>query len=384
MNRRLSVSVLLTSILLCGANNSMAGDNEREVKLSGDIRTGYYTLHRDDRDGSTNYTDELRLRVRAGLGLTFSNSVSAKVRLAGRYSTDRRNDPYFEFFESIPAGDGLRRGDSTIDEMYVQYQPDNKWKVKLGRMQTKFEANAVAKKSLDRNDSPNTDITWTDGLHAKYSADNGWDTHVILQYNANEGATQVRRGPLDFDKSDSHMSYYFGWENKKALGPITQRGFNITYLPDALQKDGNAAGRIEDYLGFVGRASAQWPVMSGGTKFILAGELGYAPETPTKAAISTGGTDDTSGIGGYASFSLADFYPKHSVGLVLGRVGGGWLLSPDFRNNNTLIELRYAWKIDKKQKLEARIRNREDIDQPTGTLRKRDDDDLYIRYTYKF
>ena len=84
MIKQLSIPVLLTSILLCGTNNSLAGNNEAKLKLSGDIRAGYFTLHRDDRDGSTNYTDELRLRVRAGLGMELSDSISAKVRFAGR------------------------------------------------------------------------------------------------------------------------------------------------------------------------------------------------------------------------------------------------------------------------------------------------------------
>lgn len=354
------------------------------IKASGDIRTGYFTLHRDDRDGSSNITDEQRLRVRAGLGFSLSDSLSAKIRLAGRYSTDDSNQNHFEFFESIPAPDGLRRGDSTVDELYLKYSPSKQWQVKLGRMQTKFELDGVAKKSLSRNDSPNTDITWTDGVYVKFKADNGWDTNVILQYNPNEGATEVRRGPLDFDKSNSHMSYFVGWENKKSIGPVVQRGFGITYLPDTLQKDGTASGRIEDYWGFAGRMAAQWPIMSGGTKFMLGGELGYAPETPTKAAISTVGTDDTSGVAANITLNLIDFYPRHSIGLVLARVHGGWLLSPDYRNNNNLLEVRYKWNIVKNHRLEARIRNRKDIDIHTGAIRKRDDNDLYIRYTYKF
>jgi len=68
---------------------------------------------------------------------------------------------------------------------------------------------------------------------------------------------------------------------------------------------------------------------------------------------------------------------------VFGRAGDGWLLSPDFGANANLVELRYKWAIDKKQALEARVRNREDIDQRVGSLHKREDVDFYLRYTYK-
>ena len=54
------------------------------------------------------------------------------------------------------------------------------------------------------------------------------------------------------------------------------------------------------------------------------------------------------------------------------------------RDNNNLAELRYKWVINKKQKLEARIRRRVEIEQRPGTLSKREDTDLYIRYSYKF
>jgi len=69
---------------------------------------------------------------------------------------------------------------------------------------------------------------------------------------------------------------------------------------------------------------------------------------------------------------------------VLGQADAGWLLSPDFRNNTDLVELRYKWVVAKKQKLEARIRRREDSVTRTGALKNREDVDLYLRYTYKF
>lgn len=354
-----------------------------EFSVNGDVRTGFYSLHRDDRNGVEDTTDELRLRLRPGVGAKFSEQWLAQLRFAGRYSTDERNDPHFEIFRSIPAEDGLRRGDSTLDEIYVEYRPGQAWQVRAGRFQSKAELEGVAKKSLDRNDSPNIDITWTDGVQVKHKALNGWSTTAIAQYNDKEGATQVRHAPLDFGEDGSRLSYFVGVESTQKAGPFVQRAVDVTWLPDALHRDGVGAGRVDDYWGVVGRLAAQWP-MGGGMKFMLAGEAGYAPNTPERSVAKTGTSGDADGLAAQITFNFIDIVPRHSAGLVAGRAGGGWLLSPDFVPNVNLFEVRYKWAVDKKQTVEARVRNREDIEQRVGSAFKREDVDYYIRYTYKF
>ncbi len=59
-------------------------------------------------------------------------------------------------------------------------------------------------------------------------------------------------------------------------------------------------------------------------------------------------------------------------------------MSPDFRSNNTLLEVRYRWMIKKSLKLEARARRRQEIDKPIPNLVKKDDEDYYLRLTWKF
>ncbi|HEY9098282.1 MAG TPA: hypothetical protein VIN38_05365 [Thiobacillus sp.] len=354
-----------------------------EFSLNGDVRAGFYSLHRDDRNGTQDTTDELRLRLRPGVGAKFNEQWRAQVRFAGRYSTDERNDLHFELFDSLPADDGLRRGDSTLDEMYVEYRPDRAWQVRLGRFQSKAELEGVAKKSLDRNDSPNTDITWTDGVQVKHTSVSGWATTAIAQYNDSEGATQVRRAPLDFRDDGSRASYFVGLENTEKAGPLVQRAVDITWLPNALHSNGVGVGPVKDYWGLVGRLAGQWPIR-GSMKFMLAGEMGYAPNTPLRSITRTGTTGDADGFAAQITFNLIDIVPRHSAGLVFGRAGDGWLLSPDFGANTNLVELRYKWAIDKKQALEARARNREDIDQRVGSAYKREDVDFYVRYTFKF
>lgn len=354
------------------------------VEITGDLRLGLYGLERDDRDTSSSSNEDWRMRIRPGVSARFSDSVSGKLRFAGRYTTDDVNDNHFELFEAIPSADGLRFGDATVDELYVRMQPDPRWHVMLGRMQTKFELDGVAKKSLSRNDSPNVDITWTDGLLLQYQGATGTNYYTILQRSTDEGPTTVRRAPLAFTENGSHTTYYFGMDKKDKKGLIAQRAWDITYIPDALRKDGTAAGRIEDYYGIAGRLALQWPMGASGMRFMWAGEAAYAPNTPTEAALRIGGTDDAGGFAFQTSANFIDFAPGHSFGLVYGEADGGWLLSPDFPNNMTLIEGRYGWRFLKDQILELRLRQREDAEQLTTAVQKRTDTDYYVRYTVKF
>ena len=383
MKYPLFVAGLVSCVAFSSSVTAGAAVNDH-LAVYGDVRFGFYSLDRSDRDGSQSRTSELRLRVRPGIKASFSDALSGAIRLAGRYSTDDRNHNHFEWFSSIPAGDGLRRGDSTIDEIYINYQPNLKLNLRVGRMQTKFELDGVAKKSLDRNNSPNSDITWTDGLYLKYALSSDWKAHFIVQYNDSNGSTEVRRSPLDFRDGGSRASYFAALESKKPAGPFVQRGVDITYIPSALLVDGTATGRVDDYIAMVGRAAARWPVGGEGMKFLLGGELGYALNTQTEAAAKTGGGDEVGGLATQVTFNFIDFIPAHSFGLVLARADAGWLLSPDFRNNNTLIEGRYKWQLAKKHKFEGRLRQREDIKQLTSATEKRTDVDIYLRYTYKF
>lgn len=373
--------LIYLAVLPVNANSSDRGF----LDFSGDTRFGAFGRDRDDRDGTHTRRDELRIRIRAGVQLNFTDSFSGKLRFAGRYGSDGRfNNNHAEIFEAIPSDDGLRLGDSTIDEFYFRYRPNEQFDIRLGRFQTKFELEGVAKKSFSRNDSPNTDITWTDGVHVMYTIPNGWDTHAILQRSKDEGPTTVRRDPLDFEEEDSHITYYIGAEKKDKDKTIIQKGFDITHIPDVLQRDGNTAGSIEDYTAVSGRLAMQWSVGKSGTKFLWGNEVGYAFDTPRKSAIRTGGEKDTNGLAFQTTFNFIDIWPKHSVGIVYAQTGGGWLISGDFGNNQELVETRYKWQVTKNQKFEARIRNREDIDKRTNAERKRREWDYYLRYTIKF
>lgn len=354
------------------------------VSVIGDMRTGFYALDRNDRDASAVNKNEWRLRLRVGLESKVTESLKARLRLAGRYTTHESSaDPEFELYSGItPGKDGLAMGQTTVDEAWLNYTRGG-LSVRLGRMQTKFELTGVAKKSLDRNNSPNTDIAWTDGLYLKHKGSNGWTAHAIAQLTPAGGSGELRRKPLDFSDDDSRISYFFAYDKSEKKATIVQQGIDLTYLPAALPTDN---GGRDDYLALVGRMAAQWPMGSEGMKFLLGGELGYAPNTPSNSALQLDAAGDSGGSAGQVTFNFIDIVPRHSLGIVLARADAGWLLSPDFTSNQYLYETRYRWNLAKGQRIEVRLRYRTDIEQSSSSAnpQKREDKDLYARYTLKF
>ena len=242
----------------------------------------------------------------------------------------------------------------------------------------------VFAKSLDRNDSNNFNVNWTDGLHGKVHFGNDSIIHLISEYNDKDGPSNVRRGPLDFSDTNSRVSHFFAWESKKRLGPITQRGLDITYLPSALLKDGSLDGRREDYIGLVARFASTRPFGTRGRRWNIAGEVGYAPETPTRSAVGLEGDGDVDGFAWNIAASLMDIWPNHNIGFNYGSTDAGWLLSPQYRDNEELYEIRYQWRKRNNLALELRVRYRDELEQLEGETQKRDEVDFFARFTLGF
>ncbi len=369
-------------MLLTSHTALSAIDVARDLAVVGDARGGYYGSQRINRNGSEDSTEQLLGRIRAGLEWTPADTVSARLRLAGRYST-HDNHNYFKVFTTIPDTDGLRAGDATIDQLFLSLKPNSQWEIAIGRIHTCFELAGVSAGTLDRCDSVNTDITWTDGAHTTYRSESGWRWHLILQRNLAGGATNVRLRPLSFAGGDSRISYFAALESTEGYGPMVQRAFDVSYLPSSLSTNGSVSGPVEDYVAFVGRLAAQWP-LAGGTKLRAGVELGYAPNTPMKAAIGTGTTGNTGGLAWQIQVSFLDVFPRHSFALQHGRAQGGWLISPDFRNNEILYELRHEWRIVENHTLTTRLRRRDEMDTLVGAAGARRDEDIFLRYTLSF
>jgi hypothetical protein len=101
-------------------------------------------------------------------------------------------------------------------------------------------------------------------------------------------------------------------------------------------------------------------------------------------AVGTSLQGDAGGNAWNVSASIMDFRPDHSVGILYGRTESGWLLSPQFANNEKQLELRYSWQPKSNLIVEARIRRREDIDQLASAARKQEDLNFFLRLTWQY
>jgi len=349
----------------------------------GDIRVGYFYSDTDRRHGGED-DDIVRARWRIEGDWNATEYWRLSSRIAGLCSTDEC-EPNFTLDDSIPTTTSMTDGDITLDELYVHWFRMSRFDAAVGRLQTKFVARGgVYAKSLDRNDSNNVNVNWTDGFHGTIKTQTGWVSHLILQYNATDGATNVRRDPLDFSDDDSRITTFLAFENRFPKGPLLQRGFDVSYLPQSLLKDGTQSGRLEDYWGLVFRGAARWPQREDGIRLRFAGEVGYAPETQTRQAAELPGAGDVDGWAWNAVVSLMDFLPSHSVGINYAQTDPGWLLSPQYRPNEELFEIRYQWRRTRNLALDARVRWRRDMEQETGAVRKQEEVDVFVRFTWGF
>jgi hypothetical protein len=381
---RAALNAGIIASVASGAGSALAQDMPDTWSFSGDLRSGYYATERTPRTGTTTDSDDLRLRLRIAAQRSLTPEWRFRVRAAGRYSSEQDE---FRFYLRAwaPERTGARLGDTTLDELYLDYAPDDAgWQLRVGRIQTKFELAGVAAKGLDRNDSPNVDVNWTDGLHLMADLAGDWRGHAILQYNHRRGPGSVAYAPLYFDDADSRVSAFGGLENTTQWGPVIQRMVSVTWMPDALATEGPTSPVRDDYVTIVGRIAGSWPLGDTGLRLVAGTELGYAPRTPRAAVAGTGPRGDADGVAWQVSANLYDIRPGHHLGIVYGRAGAGWLISPDFRANDTLAEVRYQWRLSPRLSFEARYRIREELDLPPGAPRAREDSDLYARVTMRF
>jgi hypothetical protein len=352
--------------------------------FDGDLRAGYFDAEVEQRDASTDNNEEVIARIRYGVNFGFTEHARLKARLATTCS-DSSCNPNFDVSSTPANGDATDEGDIVLDELYLDFFQRGRFDVALGRMQTRLATHGgVFVSSLTRLTSPNVAINWTDGLALRYITDHGWNSHAILQYNDSKGSSTLARSPLDFEADNSRVSGFYSLENRKTWGPFIQRAVDITYMPSALLKEGDRAGPTEDYWTVVGRFATQWPQNPSADSLVISGELGYAPETPTEQAVSTGTNGDVDGLAWHLEASWMNFKPGHSIGVNYGYTSAGWLLSPSYRANEDAVTLRYHWRPIRRLQLEAQARWREDNEPLLNTEQKRDTFDWRIRLTWMF
>jgi hypothetical protein len=356
----------------------------RGISIDGDLRIGDIFVGDNIDDVRLGEAEAIRARwrIRSTWGIT--ERFRGVLRVAGLCSTSNC-DPDFVAQPYIPTGASMKDGQITIDEFFLQRFRSDRFNVAIGRMQAKFVARGgVFSKSLDQNDSNNLRVNWTDGLHSTFKARNGWESHMVLQYNSEDGPSTVRRKPLDFSDSGSRVSYLFGFENLQERRRLVQRALDVNYYPSSLLINGQADGRLEDYWAIVARLAGRWPVRSESWRIRVSGEVGYAPNTPTKAATGITGTGDADGFAWNITASVMDFVPNHSIGINYAQTEAGWLVSPQYTNNQSLIEIRYMWRPTNRLTLDIRGRRRNELHQRIIVDPDRDRFDFYIRLTWSF
>lgn len=366
------------------AGSIEAGRETRGWNLKGDMRLAYTRTDTEERNGLDKSSSEWKGRFRIGGRYSITEKLIVGGRLATSCSSDECN-PEWVIDGALPNQSTMDDGDITVDQLYLHSFQREKFDVAIGRLQTKFVTRGgVFAKSLDRLDSNNTNVNWTDGVHGIFHAGSGLTGHVVLQRNQAGGTGNVRRGPIDFNDDDSRITYFFAAENLRKRGPIIQRGLDITYMPQSLMKDGSRDGRIKDYTAVVGRFASSWPQGSTGLRLNISGEIGYAPETPTRAAMGLAGDGDTDGLAWFVSASAMDFRPGHSAGINVGRTDAGWLLSPQYSQNTKALEIRYIWRKSSDFAVDARARWLEDLDKPESATRKQEKTNVFVRLSLGF
>ena len=353
-------------------------------RISGDMRAGFNRSEQENDDGSSETDSSWLGRFRLGAGANVNEWLVFNSRIATRCSSDECS-PDFTLDPTIATRTSIDDGEITFDELYVHAFRLERFDIAIGRLQTKFVARAgVFAKSLDRNESNAFNVNWTDGVHATYHFADKSIFHLILEYNDSDGPSNVRRGPIDFTDDDSRVGYFLAWESLERWGPFTQRGLDLTYLPKSLFKDGTQAGPVDDYIGVVARFASSRPFREKGRRWNVAGEIGYAPETPTQAAVGLVGDSNADGLAWTFAASLMDVWPDHSFGVNYARVDAGWLLSPQYRDNEELFEVRYLWRKRQNLTFELRIRYRNELERRVDESRRRDEVDGFARFTIGF
>ena len=353
-------------------------------QLSGDLRIGYIRADTDLSDGTTETTTNGRGRFRFGGVTNLNEWLLFDARIATSCTTDEC-DPGVDLDDNLDSESTLADGTITFDELYLHAFRLAKFDIALGRLQTKFVARSgVFAKSLDRNNSNGFNVNWTDGVHGTYHFSEQSIVHFIAEYNSPDGPSSIRHGPLDFSPSSTRTSYFVAWESQERLGPFTQRGFDISYLPSALIKDGIDNEVREDYVGLVARYAMAKPFGTRGRRWNVAGEFGYAAETPTEQSVGLAGDGDADGFAWNVMASLMDLWPDHSIGINYGRAGAGWLLSPQYRDNEELVEIRYLWRRRQNLAIDVRLRWRQQLETPVLETERVNEVDFFARFTLGF
>ena len=371
-------------LTVCSLLLALPADADVNWRLGGDVRVGYLADWNDQRDGSRDRDDRAQMRLRLRATSDADRAWQLNMGAAGSFASDQDGIDFYLRRER-PTRTGVNAGDGTVDVFNLRYRhPDSGTTLRIGRFATSFTLPIVPGKSLIRNDASNFNIGWTDGVYLQTPLNEGWELHLIGQLNSRKGSGNTARSPLDFGETRFRSSLFAGIEARQPWGPVTTRMLSLVYIPDALADAGLNVADRDDYLGISAKLAATWPIQDAGMRLVAAGELAHAFNTPSRETQRLPGDGATGGNAWQASLNLYDWQPGHSIGAVYGRLEPGWLVSNDYRENDQLFEVRYRWQARPDTVVELRYRWRREIERLIDAEQRRQNQDVYLRATYRF
>jgi hypothetical protein len=384
-NAALCYPVLFTIILLINTpelNAQIPLTDNQKLFLTGDIRTGYFGIIGENRDGSSADFHEIRNRSRIGIRYTPHQRVSIQARYAFRVkSRDFELKPGLHTTD--PGNSGLSMGEGAFDEAYLQYNFSDRFSTRIGRFQASYAFGGVISNAIIRNDSPNTDVQWTDGALFAFVPASGWNADFVMQWHHKNAPSNTYRSPLDMDNSDTPFTFFTHIRKSYKDNLIRYTALDVVYSPDALIKtmDGNRG----DYAAAAVKTQLGWDLPSSRT-VLWGGEIAYSFNRPDVTVVRMGTTDGkkAGGLGFQTNLSIQNLFEGHNLGFIAAILEPSLLTSADYWNNILLLEIRHTYRFTGRLSAETRLRYRGDHQQQSGVDQKRWQLFPYARLTYRF
>lgn len=347
------------------------------LELHGNVRFGYFGQHRSDRNITRVDKHELRLRARVGLAWRPTDFLQFRVRYAWRFTSDEAAfDPGWTTTDV--RNNGLRMGQTGFDEAFVRLDFFPGSYLRLGRFQTQYTLPGVIGNGLLRNDSPNTDVQWTDGLMLSHAVAPGMKADIVVQTHFGKWPTNTQRAPLDFSGDGSRVTVFASLERTRRDALLRLVSIDATVSPNALIVRSDERGH---YVAIASRTALGWQTESVGD-VVWGVEAAYSLVRPYAESMALAGDGRVGGLGLQSTLSFLDFAPGHSIGFAGALVEPALLTSEDYWNNSTMAEVRYSVRLSARVSAQARVRHRADLHRLTTAGRRRAEFITYARITY--
>jgi hypothetical protein len=378
----LIISLLLLIMISPEAVHSQILLNDKEsVQITGDVRSGYIGFIGRERNGARLSQHEFRNRTRIGLDVRLTNQLSFHSRYAVRVSSlDFHLYPGLN--TTSTGNNGLKMGEGAFDQFYASVQMSDWLRLKAGRFQTSFTLDGIIKNSILRQDSPNTDIGWTDGLQLTATTLSGWKTDLIMQSHLLNRPSNVFRYPLEPDHTHIPFTFFSSIKKGFKAGALSSLSLNVTYSPDMLLI--NSEGHRKSYIAASIKPQFK-KLFNSGRQLLWGTEIAYSFNRPERTVFGFDESPNSSsgGFGFQTVLSVIDLFKNQHVGLMAAALEPSLLTSSAFWNNLMLFEIRYSTTWSSNVSTDIRLRYRSDLEKPGGDLNKRRQVYPFARITYK-